>query len=93
MPPSKKNQVRAIIDFYKQTITGKRSFAWYKIYEVMTRKDVWIVTEPENLAVCEKIGLTAFESIETAFTKAIKKCGENAKVAFIPYGRYSVLKP
>lgn len=93
LPPSKKNQVRAIIDFYKQTITGKRSFAWYKIYEVMTRKDVWIVTEPENLAVCEKIGLTAFESIETAFTKAIKKCGENAKVAFIPYGRYSVLKP
>ena len=93
LPPSKEKQVQAVLDFYRQTVSGQKSFAWYKIYEVMTRKEVWIVTEKENLSVCEEIGLTVYESIEKAFNQALKKKGANASLAFIPYGRYTLLKP
>ncbi len=93
LPVSEKNKVRALLDFYKQIVSGSKSFAWYKIYEVMTRKDVWIVTDKTNLSFCKEIGLTAFESIEEAFTQAMRKCGDEAGVAFMPYGRYTIVKP
>jgi len=93
LPPSKEKQAQAVLDFYRQTVSGQKSFAWYKIYEVMARKEVWIVTEKKNLSVCEEIGLTVYESIEKAFNQALKKKGANARLAFIPYGRYTLLKP
>ncbi len=93
LPASKEKQVQAVLDFYRQTVSGERSFAWYKIYEVMTRKEVWIVTERKNLPICEEIGLTAHESIEEAFSQAVKKKGKDASFAFIPYGRYTLFKP
>jgi hypothetical protein len=88
-------QVGAIKDFYEQVVGKKknRSFTWYKIYEVMARKEVWVVTGKTNVPFCREIGLPAYESIEEAFSGAMKKCGENATVAFIPYGRYTVVKP
>jgi len=93
LPVSKENEAKAVIDFYKQIVSGSKSFAWYKIYEVMTRKHVWIVTDKTNLPFCKEIGLTAFETIEEAFTQAMGKCGEGAGVAFMPYGRYTIVKP
>ena len=92
LPPSKENGIRALKDFYRHIVAGTKSFAWYKIYEVMTRKDVWLVTDKVNLSFCKEIGLTAFESIGEAFDQAIKKCGDNAQIAFIPYGRYTIIK-
>jgi nickel-dependent lactate racemase len=93
LPVSQKKKVEAMLDFYKQIVSGSKSFAWYKIYEVMTRKDVWIVTDKANLPFCKEIGLTAFESIEEAFIQAMGKCGDGAGVAFMPYGRYTIVKP
>ena len=92
LPPSKENGIRALKDFYRQTVAGSKSFAWYKIYEVMTRKKVWVVTDKVNLPMCKEIGLRAYESIEEAFDQAIKKCGVNAHIAFIPYARYTIVK-
>jgi len=93
LPASKENQVRAIRDFYNRRNELAAGCVWYKIYEVMTKKEVWWVTDKVNLPFCKEVGLTAYESIEEAFAQAIKKCGNNAAVAFIPYGRYSVVKP
>jgi len=93
LPVSEENKVRAMLDFYKQIVSGSKSFAWYKIYEVMTRKEVWLVTDKSNLPFCREIGLTAYESIEEAFSQAMKRSGENACVAFMPYGRYTIVKP
>jgi nickel-dependent lactate racemase len=93
LPVSKENKVRAVLDFYKQIVSGSKNFAWYKIYEVMTRKHVWIITDKSNLSFCREIGLTAYESIDEAFAQAMKKCGDEAGVAFIPYGRYTIVKP
>jgi hypothetical protein len=58
----------------------------------MTRKEVWVVTDKSNLDSCKDIGITAFVSVEEAFQQAMKRCGDEARVAFVPYGRYSVLK-
>lgn len=95
LPASREGQVGAIRDFYEQVVGKKkeRSFTWYKIYEVMIRKELWLVTDKVNLSSCKKIGLTAYDSIEEAFSKAIKKCGDDATVAFIPYGRYTIIRP
>jgi nickel-dependent lactate racemase len=87
-----KNRVRALKDFYQQIVSGKKSFAWYKIYEVLARKDVWLVTDPVNLPLCKEIGLTAFASMAEAFSRAMDRCGRDAQVAFIPYGRYTIIK-
>jgi nickel-dependent lactate racemase len=92
LPPSKEKAIGALRDFYKHIVAGSKSFAWYKIYEVMTRKEVWVVTDKVNLPFCKEIGLTAFESLGEAFDQAIRKCGVNALVAFVPYGRYTIIK-
>lgn len=86
------NRVRALKDFYRQIVSGQKSFAWYKIFEVMTRKEVWVITDPVNLPLCREIGLTVYNSITEAFTRAMDYCGKNAGVAFIPYARYTVIK-
>ncbi len=65
----------------------------YKIYEVMCKKSVWLVTDKDDLALCREIGFTAFDSMQTAYAKALEVCGDDARVAFIPYGRYTVVRP
>lgn len=92
LPASKENQGKAIRELYKRIVSGKWAFTWYKIYEVMPQKDVWIVTDKANLSLCRKIGLTAYESIVEAYREAIKRIGDGGKVAFIPYGRYTIIK-
>ena len=64
---------------------------WWKIYEVMTRKDIVVVTQTDNLEAAKGVGLGASDSLDKAFTAALEKHGPNARVAFVPYGRYSVL--
>ena len=93
LPPTPKNQLRALKDFYQHIVSGKKSFAWYKIYGVMARKEVWVVTDPVNLSLCNEIGLTAYASMTEALAKAMNRCGGDARIAFIPYGRYTIIKP
>jgi hypothetical protein len=93
LPATKENQARVLKDFYSRKNELAAGCVWYKIYEVMTRKEVWLVTDKANLPFCREVGLTAYESMEEAFAQAMKKCGSHAAVAFIPYGRYSVVKP
>ena len=93
MPPTRENQIKALKAFYTKEKALSAGSIWYKLYEVMTRKEVWVVTDKDNLDLCRDIGLTALDSIEEAFDRAMKKSGEDARVAFVPYGRYSVLKP
>ena len=92
MPPSKENQIKALKDFYTKEKELWAGCIWYKIYEVMTRKEVWVVTDKVNLPFCKDIGLIAFDSIEEAYNQAISKCGDDAQIAFLPYGRYTIVK-
>ena len=93
LPASRENHIKALRDLYQREKELWAGCIWYKIYELMTRKQVWLVTNKANLAMCKEIGLTAYESIDQAFKQAIAKCGREARLAFVPYGRYTVIKP
>ncbi len=91
MPPSSENNAKALRAFYRKDRELWAGCIWWKIYEVMTRKAVTIVTKKENLEQCSSIGLNSTSSLQAAFDEAFERHGPHARVAFVPYGRYSVL--
>jgi len=91
MPPSSENKVKALKAFYAKDRELSAGSVWWKIYEVMTRKAVTIVTKEENLELSRSFGLNTMSSLQVAFDEAFKRHGPNARVAYVPYGRYSVL--
>jgi nickel-dependent lactate racemase len=91
VPPSSENVAKALKAFYAKDRELWAGCIWWKIYEVMTRKHVSIVTNKENLEMSRGAGLDATDSLQEAFEAALKRHGPNARVAFVPYGRYTVL--
>ncbi len=91
LPPSSEHIPQALRAFYAKDRELWAGCIWWKIYEVMTRKDIVVVTQTENLQAARDVGLGATDSLEKAFKAAMEKHGPNARVAFVPYGRYSVL--
>lgn len=91
MPPSAENNAKALKAFYRKDRELWAGCIWWKIYEVMTRKSVTVVTKEENLEFTRSIGLNSKSSLQEAFQEALERHGPNARVAFVPYGRYSVL--
>jgi len=90
MPPSRENLEMALIDI----VTGKKEMwcgcIWFKFYEVLTRKNVIIVTEKENIKFARDIGLNVKEHIEEAFGEAIKMHGKDARIVLMPYGKWTL---
>ena len=41
--------------------------------------------------MCRSMGLNATDSLQQAFDEAVKRHGASSRVAFVPYGRYTVL--
>ncbi len=91
VPPSPDNIAKAMKAFYAKDRELWAGCIWWKIYEVMTRKDIIVVTNADNLEAAKGAGLGATTSLEEAFKAALDRHGPNARVAFVPYGRYSVL--
>jgi lactate racemase len=91
MPPSPENTAKALKAFYAKDRELWAGCIWWKIYEVMTRKDVVIVTDKNNLEIGRAAGLNAQDSLGGAFNEALRRYGPDARVAFVPYGRYTVL--
>ncbi len=91
MPPDPKHIEKAMKAFFTRDRELWAGCIWWKIYEVMTRKQCTIVTNQENLEMTKEIGMDASASLQEAFEAALKRHGPNARVAFVPYGRYTVL--
>jgi nickel-dependent lactate racemase len=91
MPPSAENAAKALKSFYTKDRELWAGCIWWKIYEVMTRKHVVIVTQKENLEMSRQAGLEATDSLQEAFQAALKRHGAKARMAFVPYGRYTIL--
>jgi hypothetical protein len=91
MPPSTENKGKAMRAFYKRDRELWAGCIWWKIYEVLTRKRLAIVTQEENLEMSRSTGLDTSSSLQAVFDEALERHGSNARVAFVPYGRYSVL--
>ncbi|MDN5345151.1 MAG: lactate racemase, partial [Clostridia bacterium] len=92
MPPTPENNEKALKAFYSHARELWAGCIWYKIYEGMLHADYYIVTRPENLAMARDFGFTVYDSLEQAYKDALAKHGANARVAFVPYGRYSLLE-
>ena len=91
MPASPDNNAKALKAFYRKDKELWAGCIWWKIYEVMTRKNISIVTLEKNLEFARSIGIDAGSSLQAAFDEALKRHGPDARVAFVPYGRYTVL--
>lgn len=90
MPPSASNHTKVLKSFYNKECGLWAGCIWYKMYVAMMHADLYIVTMKENLEEAKSYGLTAFESVDEAYKAAIKKEGTKARVAFVPFGRYTI---
>jgi nickel-dependent lactate racemase len=91
MPATPENHDRALKSFYDKSSQLWAGCIWYKVYEAMLHADVRVVTLPENHSFAKEIGLNVYETVEKAYQGALEKHGADARVAFVPYGRYTVL--
>lgn len=90
MPATPENHEKVMRSFYDR---GRELWAgciWYPIFRTMLNREVQIVTGSENLEMARDIGLNVGTSLEDAVKAAFEKHGENASIAFVPYGRYTV---
>jgi len=92
MPPTPENHEKVLKSFYKKERELSAGCVWYPIFRTMLNKDVQIVTLPGNVEMARNAGLNVEVSLEEAMTKAMTKHGENARVAFVPFGRYTIFK-
>lgn len=90
MPPSPENHEKLMRAFFQRDRELWAGCIWYPIYRTLLNRDVQIVTREENLATARDIGLNADSSLEGVFEEAMKKHGPKARVAYVPFGRYSV---
>ncbi|MFH1242223.1 MAG: lactate racemase domain-containing protein [Pseudomonadota bacterium] len=90
MPPTPETHERVLKSFYVKERELWAGCIWYPLFRSMLHRDVQIVTRPENVEMAKNAGLNVGVSLEETLKKALAKHGENARVAFVPYGRYTV---
>jgi nickel-dependent lactate racemase len=90
MPPTPETHEKVVRSFFMKERELWAGCIWYPIFRVMLSRDVQIVTRAENIDMARDAGLNAVDSLREAVNMAMTKHGEGAKVAFVPYGRYSV---
>ena len=92
MPPAPE----AIRRLYEDVFYGKQALwhacLWMPIIEVMARKEVIVVTEPERLPDFDLVKIKAVTSLEEAYEMAGKKFGPGMKVGHFPYGKWVLPK-
>jgi lactate racemase len=90
MPATAENYERVLRDIHARAIQMWAGCIWVPIYEVMTRKQLTMVTLEENLELAADIGMDATTSLDEAFSAAMERCGADAKVIVLPYARYQL---
>ncbi|MFX1520233.1 MAG: lactate racemase domain-containing protein [Promethearchaeota archaeon] len=90
MPPTPENHEKALRDIFQLKREMWSGCIWYKLYELLTRKEVVFVTKGENVDMGRDVGLAVTTSMQEAFDKALEKHGKTARVAYVPYGKWTV---
>lgn len=90
IPATPESQEKALKDFFEHKKEVWAGCIWYPILRTMLEADISVVTQKDNLEDAREVGLNATNSIDEAFEEALGKYGSDSKVAFAPYGRYSV---
>ena len=65
---------------------------WMPIIEVMAKKEVIVVTEPERLPEFEGVQIPAVDSLQKAYDMVRDKYGNDLRVGNFPYGKWVVPK-
>ncbi|MCR4431150.1 MAG: nickel-dependent lactate racemase [Tepidanaerobacteraceae bacterium] len=92
LPACPESLARALMDFYYLRAEFWDGVIWYKLLEVLTRKELIVVTQEKNLEGFASIGLEAVSSLNQALELAFDRHGANAKVALIPFAKWCVPK-
>ena len=94
MPPTPENNEKALRDFAKQLKELWAGCIWYPIYREMVYRRCEFVTLEQNLEDARKLGLDIVgpTEMQAKVDKLIEKYGPDCKVAFVPFGRYTVLR-
>lgn len=90
MPASKENNERALKAFFNRERETWAGCIWYPVYRAMLSRNVRVVTLKENIKDARAVGIDATDSLQDAFKEAMEKHGPEAKVAVVPYARYTV---
>jgi hypothetical protein len=90
MPPTPENLERLHRAIHNREIEMWAGCIWVPIYEVMSRKNLTVVTLEENLAMGRDIGFNATTSLQSAFDDALLRHGPDAKVIVLPFARYQM---
>jgi len=90
MPATPENYERVLKDIHARAIQMWAGCIWVPIYEVMTRKQLVMVTLEENLELAADIGMEATTSLDEAFGAAMERHGPDAKVIVLPFARYQL---
>ena len=90
MPATPENYQRVLRDIHARAIQMWAGCIWVPIYEVLTRKQLTLVTLEENLGMAADIGLDATTSLDEAFAAALARHGSAAKVVVLPFARYQL---
>jgi lactate racemase len=92
MPPSKESHAQALTDICNRDKELWAGCIWYPVFKAALARDVHIVTEEQNLETASDIGLAVHADLGQTFAELLDKHGPEAKVAFVPFGRYTVFK-
>jgi nickel-dependent lactate racemase len=88
MPPTPET----IRGLYEDVFYGKQALwhacLWMPVIEVMAKKEVIVVTDPERLPDFETVKINAVTSLEAAFDLAKEKYGPEMRVGHFPYGKW-----
>jgi len=90
MPPTDANHERALRAFFARERELWAGCIWYPLYRTMLNHRVKVVTRPENIDMARGVGIDATTGLEDAIKEAMELHGPDAKVAVVPYGRYTV---
>lgn len=90
LPVSSESLPKAFMDFYYRKAEFWDGVIWYKLLEVLTRKEMIVVTLEKNLEGFAKIGLNAVTTMEEALNQAFIKQGDQAKIAYVPFAKWCV---
>jgi len=81
---------------YEDIFYGKQPLwhtcLWMPILQVLSKKDIIVVTEAKNRSAFEQVRLPAVTSLEAAFRIAMKKHGPKASVGVFPFGKWVLPK-
>lgn len=90
MPPNQPNLERLYRAIHNREIEMWAGCIWIPIYEVMSRKQLTVVTLEENMEMGRDIGIDTSSSLQATFDQALSRHGPDAKVVVLPFARYQM---